>query len=62
MDKPLCTKKPAMITDSGTIVGMWHALEDDDHSTEKLLAMVSDACGIDIDDVVTALQEEGVFK
>ncbi len=35
---------------------------EDDISTERLLAMTADMCGVDVDDVVDALIEEGVAK
>ena len=35
---------------------------EDDISTERLLAMTADMCGVDVDDVVAALIEEGVAK
>ena len=37
------------------ILEVYEALDDDDVSTERLLCMVADTCGCDIDDVVEAL-------
>ena len=46
------------------IVAVFEMIDEneDDMSTERLLAMTADSCGVDVDDVVTALIEEGVAK
>lgn len=47
-------KKPSV----AEILEVYEALDDDDVSTERLLCMVADTCGCDIDDVVEALTME----
>ena len=44
-------KKPSV----AEILEVYEALDDDDVSTERLLCMVADTCGCDIDGVVEAL-------
>jgi len=43
---------------SAEILMYYEMFDDDDISTERLLAMVADAAGCDIDDVVSALAGE----
>jgi len=45
---------------SAEILMYYEMFDDDDISTERLLAMVADAAGCDIDDVVSALAGEHV--
>jgi len=40
------------------ILEVYEALDDDDISTERLLCIVADTCGCDIDDVVEVLAME----
>ena len=40
------------------ILMFYEMFDDDDISTERLLAMTADAAGCDIDDVVSALADE----
>lgn len=47
-------KKPSV----AEILEVYDALDDEDVSTERLLCMVADTCGCDIDDVVEALAME----
>lgn len=44
------------------IVTMWEAMDDDDVSTERLLATVAGMCGCDDCDVVEALVNAGILK
>ena len=37
------------------ILAIYDALDDEDISTERLFAMVSDAAGVEVEDVVQAL-------
>jgi len=41
------------------IMGVYEMFDDEDISTERLLAMVADFCECDIDDVVEAIAMEG---
>ena len=43
---------------SAEILMYYEMFDDDDISTERLLAMTADAAGCDIDDVVSALADE----
>jgi hypothetical protein len=46
------------IMNKAEILMFYEMFDDDDISTERLLAMVADAAGCDIDDVVSALADE----
>lgn len=41
------------------ILTTYDMLDDDDISTERLLAMVCDECHCDVDDVINALMQAG---
>ena len=47
-------KKPSV----AEILEVYEALDDEDVSTERLLCMVADTCGCEIDDVIDALVTE----
>ena len=53
--KPHKPQKPS----PNYIMGVYEMFDDDDISTERLLAMVADSCGCDVDDVVEALVLDG---
>ncbi len=44
------------------ILTTYDMLDDDDISTERLLALVCDECHCDVDDVINALMQAGRFK
>lgn len=44
------------------ILTTYDLLDDDDISTERLLALVCDECHCDVDDVINALMQAGRLK
>lgn len=44
------------------ILATYDMFDDDDISTERLLAMVCDECHCDVDDVINALMQAGRLK
>lgn len=44
------------------ILTTYDMFDDDDISTERLLAMVCDECHCDVDDVINALMQAGRLK
>lgn len=56
-DKELKTKIKQL-----DILTTYDMLDDDDISTERLLALVCDECHCDVDDVINALMQAGRLK
>ena len=52
------TKRKPKKPSKAEILAVYEMFDDDDVSTQTLLAMVADSCGCDIDDVVEALVME----
>lgn len=44
------------------IIETYLAYDDDDISTERLLAMVCDICHCEVEEIIDALEEEGVLS
>lgn len=44
------------------ILTTYDMLDDDDISTERLLALVCDECHCDVDDIINALMQAGRLK
>ena len=44
--------------DRAYVQSVWDSFDDDDISTERLIAMVADTCGLDYEDVLEFMYEE----
>lgn len=52
--------RPSNRLDRAFVQDVWDMYDDDDISTERLIAMVADTCGIEYEDVLEFIRPEGV--